>query len=114
MTWGHKNRCLSPVEGYSLTDSCEGMQMRLIKSCLEMVCANDARCASVGMAWRQVRCERPDYVLCCSDCFLQSELDSCLMAESSSRRFTGSPAKPVSLPCLRISTASDRGLCARD
>lgn len=80
MTWGHKNGCLSPVEGYPLIDSYEGMQMRLITSYLEMTYANDARCAPVGMAWRQVRRERPDCVLYRPDCFHPSKLGSYLAA----------------------------------
>lgn len=80
MTWGHKNACVYPTKGYRLLDSYEGMQERLITSYLEMTYANDAWCAPVGMAWRQVRAERPDWRLYRPDCFHPSLTGSYLAA----------------------------------
>lgn len=80
MTWGHKNGSVYPTDGYRLADSYEGMQERLITSYLEMTCDNDAWCAPVGMAWRQVRSERPDWTLYRQDCFHPSLLGSYLAA----------------------------------
>lgn len=93
MTWGHKNGCLSPVEGYPLIDTYEGMQMRLMTSYLEMTWANGARCAPVGMAWRQVRRERPDYVLYRPDCFHPSALGSYLAANVLFTTICGKPCQ---------------------
>ena len=56
------------------------MQERLITSYLEMAYDNDAWCAPVGMAWRRVRAERPDYVLYAQDCFHPGPLGSYLAA----------------------------------
>ncbi len=67
MTWGHKDGTSSPVKGYPLTDSYEGMQMRLATSYLEMAYDNNAWCAPVGLAWRKVRSERPDLQLYMAD-----------------------------------------------
>lgn len=59
MTWGHKDGCQEPHEGYPLIDTYRGMQDRLITSYLEMAYRNKAWCAPVGMAWKRVRRERP-------------------------------------------------------
>lgn len=69
MTWGHKNGNRFPIPEYPPINRYETMQERLITSYLEMAYDNDARCAPVGMAWRRVRAERPDYVLYAQDCF---------------------------------------------
>lgn len=69
MTWGHKHGNIRPREGYPLCDSFEGMQERLKTSYLEMAYMNDARCAPAGMAWSEVRRERPDIILYCQDLF---------------------------------------------
>lgn len=69
MTWGHKNGNRFPIPEYPVINNYETMQERLITSYLEMAYDNDARCAPVGMAWRRVRAERPDYVLYRQDCF---------------------------------------------
>lgn len=63
MTWGHKDGCQEPHDGYPIIDSYEGMQNRLITSYLEMAYQNDAWCAPVGMVWKHVRSERPYYTL---------------------------------------------------
>ena len=55
MTWGHRNGCRRPVAGYPPINSYELMQARLVTSYLEMTYDNDAWCAPVGLAWRQVR-----------------------------------------------------------
>ena len=59
MTWGHKDGCLRPVEGYPMIDTYAGMQQRLIQSYLEMAYMCGAECAPVGMAWQQFRAEHP-------------------------------------------------------
>ena len=69
MTWGHKNGNRFPIPEYPPANSYGTMQERLITSYLEMAYDNDAWCAPVGMAWRRVRAERPDYVLYAQDCF---------------------------------------------
>lgn len=63
MTWGHRNGMRKTVDGYPLSDDYEGMQERLKTSYLEMAYDNDAWCAPVGMAWREVRNERRDVEL---------------------------------------------------
>ena len=45
------------------------MQERLKTSYLEMTYQNDAICAPVGMAWAEVRKERPDIILYNQDAF---------------------------------------------
>lgn len=69
MTWGHKYGNRKPVAEYPLSNEYEGMQERLKTSYLEMAYDNDAWCAPVGMAWRQVRHERPDCILYKPDCY---------------------------------------------
>lgn len=80
MTWGHKNGNRRPVPEYPPINNYEEMQERLKTSYLEMTYDNDAWCAPVGMAWRRVRAERPDYVLYAQDCFHPSPLGSYLAA----------------------------------
>ena len=80
MTWGHKYGCQTPVPNYPLIDSYTGMQERLKTSYLEMTYANGAWCAPVGMAWQQVRRERPDYVLYTQDSTHPSPLGTYLAA----------------------------------
>ncbi len=80
MTWGHKDGCQSPHEGYPLVDTYDGMQERLKTSYLEMTYANDAWCAPVGMAWKRVREERPYNTLYWPDCSHPSKLGSYLAA----------------------------------
>ena len=69
MTWGHKNGNRFPIPEYPPANSYGTMQERLITSYLEMAYDNDAWCAPVGMAWRRVRAERPDYVLYAQDLY---------------------------------------------
>ena len=69
MTWGHKYGNIRPREGYPLCDTFEGMQERLKTSYLEMTYQNNAICAPVGMAWAEVREERPDIILYNQDTF---------------------------------------------
>ncbi|MDR2914098.1 MAG: SGNH/GDSL hydrolase family protein [Tannerella sp.] len=80
MTWGHKDGCQVPVENYPLINTYEGMQERLKISYLEMTYQNNAWCAPVGMAWKQVRRERPDYILYWPDRSHPSVLGSYLAA----------------------------------
>ena len=72
------------------------MQERLITSYLEMAYDNDAWCAPVGMAWRRVRAERPDYVLYAQDCFHPGPLGSYLAANVI---FTTIYGKPYQTAC---------------
>ncbi len=67
MTWGHKFGNRKPVANYPLANDYEHMQERLKTSYLEMAYDNDAWCAPVGMAWQQVRRERPECELYRSD-----------------------------------------------
>lgn len=80
MTWGHKDGCLTPISGYPIIDTYVGMQERLKISYLEMTYQNNAWCAPVGMAWQQVRAERPDYVLYWQDRTHPSPLGTYLAA----------------------------------
>lgn len=59
MTWGHKDGCQQKADNYPIVETYDGMQQRIITSYLEMTYDNNAWCAPVGMAWRQVREERP-------------------------------------------------------
>ncbi|MDE6564630.1 MAG: SGNH/GDSL hydrolase family protein [Muribaculaceae bacterium] len=80
MTWGHKDGCQSPHEGYPLIDTYDGMQQRLADSYLEMAYDNDARCAPVGLVWKRVRTERPYETLYKPDRSHPSQLGSYLAA----------------------------------
>lgn len=81
MTWGHKYGSQKPYDGYyPLNSTYEGMQERLITSYLEMAYDNDALCAPVGMAWREIRREHPELQLYKPDCSHPSELGSYLVA----------------------------------
>jgi hypothetical protein len=82
MTWGRKDGYEYEWNGakYSLINSYEGMQQRLITSYLEMAYMNRAWCAPVGMAWQRVRKERPGYILYTPDRSHPSVLGSYLAA----------------------------------
>lgn len=80
MTWGHKDGCLTPITNYPVIDTYVGMQERLKISYLEMTYRNNTWCAPVGMAWQQVRTERPDYVLYWQDRTHPSPLGTYLAA----------------------------------
>lgn len=80
MTWGHRNGCRQPVASYPPINNYEMMQARLITSYLEMTYDNDAWCAPVGLAWRQVRAEHPDWDLYRKDNFHPSPIGSYLAA----------------------------------
>lgn len=80
MTWGHKYGNRKPVASYPLSNNYEGMQERLKTSYLEMAYANNAWCAPVGMAWRKVRAEHPDWQLYRNDCYHPALLGSYLAA----------------------------------
>ena len=80
MTWGHRNGCRRPVAGYPPINSYELMQARLVTSYLEMTYDNDAWCAPVGLAWRQVRAEHPDWDLYQPDNYHPSPTGSYLAA----------------------------------
>lgn len=96
MTWGHKNGNRFPIPEYPPANSYGTMQERLITSYLEMAYDNDAWCAPVGMAWRRVRAERPDYVLYAQDCFHPGPLGSYLAANVI---FTTIYGKPYQTDC---------------
>lgn len=80
MTWGHKYGCQHRIDNYPLVYTYEGMQERLKLSYIEMAYKNNARCAPVGMAWQEVRQNRPDYQLYDADCTHPSKLGSYLAA----------------------------------
>jgi len=80
MTWGHKDGCQRPIENYPLIDTYAGMQERVKISYLEMAYQNNAWCAPVGIAWQQVREERPDLILYSPDRSHPSPLGSYLAA----------------------------------
>lgn len=81
MTWGHKYGCQKPwKDNYPMGNNYEGMQERLITSYLEMAYDNDARCAPVGMAWREIRRTHPELQLYKPDCSHPSALGSYLVA----------------------------------
>ena len=80
MTWGHRNGCRRPVAGYPPINSYELMQARLVTSYLEMTYDNDAWCAPVGLAWRQVRAQHPDWDLYQPDNYHPSPTGSYLAA----------------------------------
>lgn len=80
MTWGHKDGCLTPHEGYPLISTYAGMQQRLADSYLEMAYDNNARCAPVGLAWQRVRSEHPFLPLYRHDRSHPSRLGSYLAA----------------------------------
>lgn len=67
MTWGHKNRCKHKIENYPIIETYEGMQERLKVSYLEMAYTNNAWCAPVGMAWKEMRKEKPSVPLYSDD-----------------------------------------------
>ena len=96
LTWGHKNGNRFPIPEYPPANSYGTMQERLITSYLEMAYDNDAWCAPVGMAWRRVRAERPDYVLYAQDCFHPGPLGSYLAANVI---FTTIYGKPYQTAC---------------
>lgn len=80
MTWGHKYGNREHIAAYPLANGYEGMQERLKTSYLEMTYDNDARCAPVGMAWRRVRHEHPEWVLYRPDCYHPAVAGSYLAA----------------------------------
>lgn len=91
MTWGHKYGNRIPIPEYPIINTYETMQERLITSYLEMTYANDAWCAPVGMAWRRVRHERPDYVLYNQDRFHPAPLGSYIAANVIYSTIYGTP-----------------------
>ena len=91
-----KNGNRFPIPEYPPANSYGTMQERLITSYLEMAYDNDAWCAPVGMAWRRVRAERPDYVLYAQDCFHPGPLGSYLAANVI---FTTIYGKPYQTAC---------------
>lgn len=80
-TWGHKyGNSQKEDKPYPLNDTYEGMQDRLNMSYLEMAWANKAWCAPVGMAWKQIRKDHPEYILYSTDGSHPSILGSYLAA----------------------------------
>lgn len=80
MTWGHKYGLRKPSPDYWLANTYEGMQQRLVSSYLEMAYDNNALCAPVGLAWREVRHGRPYMALYRPDCYHPSVAGSYLAA----------------------------------
>ena len=80
MTWGHKYGTTHKIENYPLVYTYEGMQERIKTTYLEMTYRNKASCAPVGMAWKRVREERPEYQLYNQDLSHPSPLGSYLAA----------------------------------
>lgn len=110
MTWGHKNGYRKPVPEYPPVNSYATMQERLITSYLEMAYDNGGWCAPVGMAWRRVRAERPDYVLYAQDCYHPSPLGSYLAANVI---FTAIYGKPYQTDCTMDFPAGQAGYIQR-
>lgn len=79
MTWGHKYGNVRQTD-YPLDDDYELMQERIKTAYIEMAWMNHSWCAPVGMAWQQVRRERPELQLYTADCFHPSPLGSYLAA----------------------------------
>lgn len=80
MTWGHKYGNREHIAAYPLANDYESMQERLKISYLEMTYDNNARCAPVGMAWRCVRHEHPEWLLYRPDCYHPAVAGSYLAA----------------------------------
>lgn len=80
-TWGHKyGNTNSEKTSYPFDDTYEGMQARIITTYLELAYENNSWCAPVGMAWKRVRAEHPEYVLYHPDCSHPSPTGSYLAA----------------------------------
>lgn len=80
MTWGHKYGFREPMPQYPLINTYDGMMHRLYTSYLEMTYDNDAMCAPVGMAWDEVRKERPNLIMYKHDSYHPSKNGSYLIA----------------------------------
>ena len=79
MTWGHKYGCIDKT-GYEPAQHYTTMQERLKTTYLEMAHMNNSWCAPVGMAWKKIRDEHPDYQIYEDDCTHPSVLGSYLAA----------------------------------
>ncbi len=80
-TWGHKyGNSQKEDMPYPLNDTYEGMQDRINTSYLEMAWMNEAWCAPVGMAWKQIRKNHPEFTLYNADASHPSTLGSYLAA----------------------------------
>lgn len=80
MSWGHKYGYREAMPEYPIINTYEGMYHRLFTSYLEMTYANNAMCAPVGMAWDEVRKNRPSLVLYKHDSYHPSKAGSYLAA----------------------------------
>lgn len=107
MTWGHKYGCQKPWKGrdYPMYKTYEGMQERLITSYLEMAYDNDALCAPVGMAWREIRKTHPELQLYKPDCSHPSPLGSYLIANVIYTTMFPTPYQTGFAPDIAPSTA---------
>ncbi|MBQ5971608.1 MAG: SGNH/GDSL hydrolase family protein [Prevotella sp.] len=79
MTWGHKYGTIYKTD-YEPAHHYTTMQERLKTSYLEMAHMNNSWCAPVGMAWKKIREEHPDYQIYEDDCTHPSVLGSYLAA----------------------------------
>ncbi|MBQ6186923.1 MAG: SGNH/GDSL hydrolase family protein [Prevotella sp.] len=79
MTWGHKYGTIYKTD-YEPAHHYTTMQERLKTSYLEMAHMNNSWCAPVGMAWKKIRDEHPDYQIYEDDCTHPSVLGSYLAA----------------------------------
>ncbi len=80
MTWGHKNGDVNNCQNYSVLCTYEGMQSRLRESYLEMAEDNNASAVPVGVAWKYIRENYPDFELYQSDNSHPTELGTYLAA----------------------------------
>lgn len=67
MTWGRRDGYDNANYDYDFMKTYEAMQDKIIQSGIEEAKAADAWSAPVGVAWKQVRSERPDIELYVSD-----------------------------------------------
>lgn len=67
MTWGRRDGYDHPDYNYDFMKTYEAMQQKIIQSGIEEAKAAEAWCSPVGVAWQQVRTERPDIELYASD-----------------------------------------------
>jgi PKD repeat protein len=67
MTWGRENGDQSNCANWPPVCTYDGMQARLRQSYLEMASDNNAWCAPVGVAWKNVRDDNPGIALYTAD-----------------------------------------------
>lgn len=82
MTWGHRYGTVykDMWPGYTVIDTYDGMQMRLITSYMEMALRSKADYAPVGLAWQKVMHDKPSINLYQDDNYHPSKAGSWLAA----------------------------------